>query len=143
MQSLWQAHYQVFLRKFIELNVNLETTTKIVKHVKLNISIATSFLEYTNFKGNIIEQKCLCHQRKFGKNLKQQFCDTYKFSNHHNKFILLLWKGVYPYEYMDDLEKLYETSLPKKEDFYSHLNMEYNTNADYTLAKGVVKDFEI
>ena len=59
--------------------------------------------------------------------------NTYKFSNHDiNKFILLLRKGVYPYEYMDDWEKFNETSLPEKENFYSNLNMEDITNADYT-----------
>ena len=31
---------------------------------------------------------------------------------------------------MDDWEKLNETSLPGKEDFYSHLNMEDITDAD-------------
>ena len=36
----------------------------------------------------------------------------------------MLRKGAYPYEYMDDLEKFNETSVSKKEDFYSHLNME-------------------
>ena len=51
-------------------------------------------------------------------------------------------KGVYPYEYMDYLKKLNETSLPKKEDFYSHLNMEDNTDADCAHAKKVRKDFE-
>ena len=34
-----------------------------------------------------------------------------------NKFILLLRKGVYPYEYMDDWEKFIETSLFDKEAF--------------------------
>ena len=52
-------------------------------------------------------------------------------------------KGIYPYEYMDNLEKLNETSLPEKEDFYSQLNMEDITDADYTHAKEVSKDFEI
>ena len=42
---------------------------------------------------------------------------------------LLLQRGVYPYTYMDDLEKLNETSLPEKVDFHSHLNMEHNTDA--------------
>ena len=39
--------------------------------------------------------------------------------------------GVYSYEYMDDWEKFNETSLPKKEDFHGHLNMEDITDADY------------
>ena len=32
---------------------------------------------------------------------------------------------------MDDWEKLSETTLAEKEDFYSQLNMEDNTEADY------------
>ena len=44
---------------------------------------------------------------------------------------------------MDDWEKFNETSLPEKEDFYSHLNMEDITDADYAHAKRVCKDFEI
>ena len=44
---------------------------------------------------------------------------------------------------MDDWEKLNEISLSKKEDFYSHLNMEHNTDAEYTHVKRVCKDFEI
>ena len=79
---------------------------------------------------------------KFDKKLKEQFFNTYKFSDHDfNKFILLLQKGVSLYEYMDDWEKFNETSLPEKEDFYSHLNMEDITDADYSHAKKVYKDF--
>ena len=44
---------------------------------------------------------------------------------------------------MDDWEKFNETSLPEKEDFYSHLNMEDITDANYVHAKEVCKDFEI
>ena len=55
----------------------------------------------------------------------------------------MLQEGVYPYEYIDDWEKFNEETLPKKEDFYSHLNMKDITDADYVHAKRVYKDFEI
>ena len=52
---------------------------------------------------------------KFNEKLKERFFNTYKFSKHdNNRFILLLRKGVYPYEYMDDWEKFNETLLPEK-----------------------------
>ena len=44
---------------------------------------------------------------------------------------------------MDDWEKLNATSLLEKEDFYSHVNMEDITDADYEHAKRVCKDFKI
>ena len=83
----------------------------------------------------MIECKCLCfsknYQKRLDKNLKKRFFNTHKFSNHDiNKFILLLRKGVYPYEHMDDWEKFNEISLPKKEAFYSHLNMKNIIDAD-------------
>ena len=55
----------------------------------------------------------------------------------------MLWKGVYSYECMDDWETFSETSLPEKEDLSSHLIMEDITDASYTHAKRVCKDFEI
>ena len=44
---------------------------------------------------------------------------------------------------MDDWEKFNETSLPEKENFYSHLSLEDIIDADYVHAKRVCKDFEI
>ena len=44
---------------------------------------------------------------------------------------------------MDDWEKFNETSLPEKEDFYSHLNMEDITDADYAHGKRVCKKSDI
>ena len=46
--------------------------------------------------------------------------NVYVFFFLHNKFLLLLRKGVYPYEYMHDCEKLIETLLHETEDFYRH-----------------------
>ena len=43
---------------------------------------------------------------------------------------------AYPYEHMDDLEKFNETSFAEK-CFYSHLNMEGITDADYAHTKSL------
>ena len=58
-----------------------------------------------------------------------------------NKFILLLRKGVDPYEYMDNWERFDEELLPDKEAFYSTLNMKDVTDVDYRHAKKVFKNF--
>ena len=64
-------------------------------------------------------------------------------SNHDvSTLILLFQEGVYPYEYMHETWSTYETSLPAKEDFYIHLNMEDINAADYAHAKRVYIDFE-
>ena len=44
---------------------------------------------------------------------------------------------------MDEWQKFNKISLPGNEDFYSHLNMEDITDADYKHTKRVCKDFKI
>jgi len=56
---------------------------------------------------------------------------------------LLLRKGVFPYDYFDSIRKLKETSLPKKEDFYSRLNNCHISDKDYEHANKVWKAFDI
>ena len=74
----------------------------------------------------------------------KRFANTYEFcSKNLNKFILLLRKGVYPYEYMDNWERFYETSLPNKESFYSNLNMENIDDIGYRHGNNVFKRFKL
>ena len=45
--------------------------------------------------------------------MKKRFKNTFKFFNNDiNEFILLLRKGVYPYEYMNECETFNEKPLP-------------------------------
>ena len=60
-----------------------------------------------------------------------------------NNFILLLRKGVYPYEDMDNWEKFDEITIPLKETFYSKLNLEGISDAEYAHAQKVWKVFRI
>ena len=50
---------------------------------------------------------------------------------------LIKRKGVYPYEYMDSIERFKENKLPSKESFYSSLNDKNISDEDYAHAKKV------
>ena len=60
-----------------------------------------------------------------------------------DKLSLVKRKGVYPYEYMDTLERLKETKLPPKEAFYSKLNNEDISDEDYAHAQKVWEVFKM
>ena len=89
------------------------------------------------------------------KEIELRFIDSFKFMSSsldslvnnlargNNKFFgfedynesqykLLIRKGIYPYEYMDDWDKFRETVLPPKEAFYSKLAMAGVNEEDYT-----------
>ena len=55
------------------------------------------------------------YEKDFNKKLIQRFANIYEYCNEDiNKSILLLRKGVYPYEYMDSWERFNETCPKKK-----------------------------
>ena len=107
-----------------------------------------SCLDYMRTKNEKLIFKCFnCKQnyeKDFNKKLIKRFANTYEFCNKNlNKFILLLRKDVYPYEYMDNWERFDETSLPNKESFYSNLNMENMDDIDYRHGNNVFKRFKL
>ena len=104
-----------------------------------------------------------CSGSVFPVNFEVRFLDSFKFlqtslanlvSNlqpddfHNTKQVfkknvdLLTRKGVYPYDYVSSLEKLSETQLPPKEEFYSKLNDEDITEDDYQHAINVWNTFK-
>ena len=83
-------------------------------------------------------------EKSLNKELIKKFASTYEFCNKDlNKFILLLRKGVYPYEYMDNWERFNDMSLPNKESFYSNLSMENIDDIDYRHGNNVFKRFKL
>ena len=56
---------------------------------------------------------------------------------------LMSQKGVYPYDFMDSLEKFNQTELPTKDQFYSILNDQNITEDEYDHAKKVWKTCKI
>ena len=60
-----------------------------------------------------------------------------------DKLSLVKRKGVYPYNYMDSLERFKENKLPLKESFYSKLNNEGISDKDYAHAQKVWRVFKM
>ena len=103
-----------------------------------------SNLDYVQITKNekLILECFNCKQRyrkKFNKEAIKRFASVYEFCNKD----LLLRKGVYPYEYMDNWERFNETSLPSKESFYSNLNMENIDDIDYRHGNNVFNKFKL
>ena len=89
-------------------------------------------------------QRMQKRMEKANRRINQKVSNIYQFCNGDlNKFILLLRKGVYPYEDMDNWEKLEETTIPPKEAFCSKLKLEGISNADYAQVQKVWEVFEI
>ena len=105
-----------------------------------------SYLDYMKTKNDQLIFRCFrCKKiikKNFNKDLIEKFASIYEFCNRDiNKFILLLRRGVYPYEYMDSWERFAETPLHDKEAFYTELYLENITDVDYRHAKKVYKNF--
>ena len=76
-------------------------------------------------------------------NLPEEAFNNLEGCYKEEKLSLVKRKGVYPYEYMDSLERLNETKLPPKEAFYSKLMGEGISNEDYEHAKKVWEVFDM
>ncbi|XP_071576328.1 uncharacterized protein [Temnothorax nylanderi] len=58
-------------------------------------------------------------------------------------FDLLTRKGVFPYEYVDSIEKLEDTCLPPRDSFYSSLTGDTVSESDYAHAANVWQRFSV
>ena len=113
---------------------------KCIKY-KSNLCFVRAINEKLIFKCIDCEKE---YEKEFNKELIERFANTYKFCNNDiNKFIMLLRKGVYAYEYIDGWDKFNEKIIPSKELFYSNLTLENISETDYAHANNVFKKFNI
>ena len=85
-------------------------------HRKKHIKSECAFIGFKNNRFNHRCKECNKTSSKSVNDLSEKFTRMHKFCNDDlNKFVLLLRKGVYPYEYMNSWERFNETSLPQLE----------------------------
>ncbi|XP_070167595.1 uncharacterized protein [Polyergus mexicanus] len=120
---------------------------------------------YISFTKNVEDAS---NEGWIGKRLKLRFVDSFKFlsasleklASYLDKselriarsefsdlddadFELLARKGVFPYEYVDDVNKLLETRLPPREAFHSSLTGDAISESDYARAIRVWERFRV
>ena len=101
-------------------------------NVKKQIRFIDSFKFMQSSLGNLV------------KNLdKNELNIMKKFYKNEEERELLTRKGVFPYDWFDNIQKLNEEKLPDIEEFYSKLNDENITEEDYEHAQKVWKRFKI
>ena len=129
--------------------------------------IAKNKEDYITFSISVEVYKYIDKDREErSKEIELRFIDSFKFMSSsldslinnlacgNNKFFgfedynesqykLLIRKGIYPYEYMDDWDKFRETILPPKEAFYSILTMAVVNEEDHEHARRVWAEFGI
>ena len=112
------------------------------KKIKLNSECC-----FVGLKNNKLIYKCKECKEEWKRPLNkliENFPNIYPFCNGNlNKFVMLLRKGVYPYEYMDSWGEFNETILPTKKAFYSNLNLEDISDEDYLHSQKVWDVFKI
>ncbi|XP_065640589.1 uncharacterized protein LOC136073148 [Hydra vulgaris] len=114
-----------------ELKVN-EFTNKENKVIEVKLQLR--FLDSFRFMASSLDS--------LTKNLTKEQCKNVSRYYSGNELNLLLRKGVYPYEWVDSINKLNETQLPPKESFYSRLNDEGISDEDYLHAQTVWEEFQ-
>ena len=133
--------------KLSDLVDNLsEITIRIAKHAwrEKNIKSECAFIGFRNNRLNYRCKECKGTSTKSINGLIEKFPSLYQFCNGHvNKFVFLLRKGLYHYEFMDTWERFDETSLPGKTAFHIELSLEDITDKDYLHAQKVWEVFEI
>ena len=78
------------------------------------------------------------------KSLDAKFPSTYQLAKSNiDKFLLLLRKHVYPYEYMDSWGKFNKEQLPEIDKFYSNHNLKNISKDEYRHAQKVWSTFNI
>ena len=111
-----------------------------IYNLRYKIQNCSFRLHYISIEDNKLMCKCTGCKKNykwhFDRHLIAKFANPYKFYNKDvNKFIFILRKGIYPYEYMDSGKRFDEKPMPKKEYVYSSLNMEEITDIDYRHAR--------
>jgi hypothetical protein len=130
--------------KYISFSKNIKVgeyedyKTGDIKNIMYEIRFIDTFAFMTSslesLANNLRSSDDVNQLRKISKNTS----DEYK---NDEQFLLMIQKGVYPYDYIDNFNRLYESYLPDINSFYSKLNDSKCDIIDYRHAQNVFNKF--
>lgn len=113
-----------------ELYISMSKSIVVDENYKIQLRFIDSLKFMTSSLDSLVNN---LSQDDF-KNIKSQFRDD-------NEFKLLLRKGVFPYDYISSVDRLEETSLPSRDNFFNKLTDRECTIEDYSHAENVWTTF--
>ncbi|XP_044588748.1 uncharacterized protein LOC123267925 [Cotesia glomerata] len=117
------------------LPINKERYISFTKNVK-NTSVSLRFIDSFRFMASSLEKLASYLDDTDKKITQSHYPDP-------SKFKLATRKGVFPYEYIDSIERLDEKQLPDQDSFFSKLTNSTISDDDYTFAQVVWNEFNI
>ena len=121
--------------KYNKVKLLSKTTEEYISIDFGNNNRVLRFLDSYRFMPNSLDN--------ISKSLKQEDMHTLqKFFENDVDFSLVKQKGIYPYEYIDSLEKMQDVKLPSIDKFYSTLRQTGITEKDYDHAINVWNHFK-
>jgi hypothetical protein len=117
-----------------QLTVIANTPEKYISFSTDKFNFIDSFQFMASSLEELIENLVKAKDNKLFKHTINEF-------NNNENMNLLLQKGVYPYDYVNDFSIFDEKELPSKDNFYSILNNEEINDEDYKQAQDVFNKF--
>ncbi|XP_044578946.1 uncharacterized protein LOC123261418 [Cotesia glomerata] len=128
-------HTTVFEGEILLLPINKERYISFTKSVK-NTSVSLRFIDSFRFMASSSEKLASYLDDKDKQITRLHYPDP-------DKFKLAIRKGVFPYEYIESIDRLDERQLSDQESFYSKLSNSTISDNDYAFVQIVWNEFGI
>ena len=129
--------------KYISFSKNIKVSEYVKDGKTVPVMYEIRFIDTYGFMASSLSD-LIDNLKKGGKNINEWrkiFKNVSKGFTNDEQFLLMIQKGIYPYDYIDNYDKLLEKQLPKKKFFNNKLSNSKCSEKDYSQAQLVWKTF--
>ena len=131
-----KAKYEAWLAEVPTIGFNSQKyDLNLVKPYLVKCLKGTNGIQYVIKKSNAL--MCVKTEKLIFLDIRNYLAPNYSYSNYVKAYNCKEEKGFFPYEWMDDLNKLNQTSLPEHKEFFSSLKNANISTEEYTYCQRV------